>query len=301
MGGGAVRGSAWDRAGTSWRFVALAIAGLAVGLSASASRAAQQTIYYGGGTILSPQHEQLVSLAKTSPHRLVFWSSLADNDHPSQCGAVSTPKTHVTVHADGSFSASGPTSGQPGQFTMSGRFTRPGEAAGTARAKYTTGSASCDSGKSRWRVYAPSLGLGSGLLARDAFYGGVTSQTSKQLPSVHQPVLFKVNHDESKVIEITVTMTMVCKSGSDRYTDHDFFDLNLPIQHGKFHHNGHGSQALNASETAHFNSSLSGRFKRHRVLGAWKVSAVVRKNADGSVVDTCGGDTKHWQAARRAP
>jgi hypothetical protein len=293
--------------------VGLAVAGLAFGLTASASPAAHQgsaqlrtslssgaakRTYYGGGAIPSPKHEQLVSIVRTSTHRVDFYGGLADNGQPA-CGVAIAIKSHVAIRADGSFSASG-TTDPKGQFQMSGHFTRRDGAVGTAHAKYTTGTTSCATGKIHWRVYAPSLGLGSGALARDAFYGGLTSQTSSRA-KVRLPVALKVNQTQTKVSDIILASTDVCKNPSHNRPDAQIFAVDLPIQNGKFHHTGHGSYSLNDSETAYLTWTVHGRFKRHRVVGDSTVTIEVKNNADGTTVDTCGGDTKHWQASRHAP
>jgi hypothetical protein len=291
----------------------LAVAALVFGLTASASPAARQgsaqlrtglasaaakRVFYGGGAIPSAKHEQLVSIARTSPHRLDFYGGFADNGQPA-CGVAIAVKSHVAIRADGSFSASG-TTDPKGQFQMSGRFTRRDAALGTAHVKYTTGTTSCATGKIHWRVYAPSLGLGSGALARDAFYGGTTTQTSSYA-RVRLPIALKVNHAQTKVSDIIIASTSACKNASHNRPDHQFFTSNLPINNGKFHHTGHGSESLSDSETAYVTWTIHGRFKRHRIAGDSKITIEVKNNADGSTVDTCGGDTKHWQATRRAP
>src|SRR5206468_3731604 len=107
--------------------------------------ASAKATYYGGGAIPKQRHEQLVSIATRSAHRLDFNGGLADVDQP-QCQVAIAAKTNVKVRSDGSFSASGSTRPQ-GTFEMRGRFTHRDEAVGTAHADYTAGSLSCHTGK----------------------------------------------------------------------------------------------------------------------------------------------------------
>jgi hypothetical protein len=271
----------------------------------SSSTTASKTTYFGGGELPSVGWEQLISLARKGRHKVTFWGNLADNGNLEQCGAVLAANSDVTILPNGSFSASGAimpgggASNQVGTYSVSGRFKGRDEAVGTARAKYTAGNTSCDTDVVYWHDYAPSVGLGTGHLARDAVFGGITSQADKQTKA-RFPIVLRLNHAHTKVAEVAAQLAAYCKKDPSHSLRGVFtFDW-IKVNKGRFHaaKSGHLSTS---TETVHFTTSIHGRFRRHRVTGDWKLTAVFRNNSDGSVADTCGGGNRTWQASRRGP
>jgi hypothetical protein len=278
--------------------VALSTAALASGAAAGA-----KTVFYGGGALPGKGREQLLALSRTGAHRVTVLGNVADNGHLARCGAVFISKSHLLVHADRSFSASGPiiegATGQSGTYRLKGRLKGSDEAVGTARATYTLGHAACDTGTIHWHVYAPSVGRGSGRLKSDAVYGGVTSQASGRA-DVRLPVMLRLDHARTSVVELTASINNFCQNdpshanvASGVFNQYDLF-----IDKGRIHGGTAGQYPLSSTQTAYFTQEVHGSFTRHRITGDWKVTVVIKNNNDGSTADTCGGDTKTWQASR---
>ena len=255
---------------------------------------------FGGGAIPTVFHEQLVSLRlNQDASRANAFALLVDYADVEHCGSIQLREDGFAfpVRDDGSFAVR-TDDGRGGLLTLQGRFVRPDKAVGTVQATYKSGSVDCDTGEISWTAFAPSLGSGDGRQRAGAFYGGTTDQTSSTV-HVRQPVALRLSPNGGKVAEIAAFIENSCQSDpTSQVASNDFFEARIPIRNGSFNGTNTFELAADPGETVHFTSTVKGSFHRHRVTGTWKVTAVIRKDSDNSVVDRCGGDTKRWQAMR---
>ncbi|HEY8584946.1 MAG TPA: hypothetical protein VIL49_18450 [Capillimicrobium sp.] len=292
------------------RMLALRLAAATAGATAllAAPAAAATPVggaLYGGGaeTVDGDMPEYTTIRVQKGAERLNFYGEWA-----LRCTGGGEDLSFVTaedvrLRRDGSFSGEGaiegegPLGSQSGTFTFSGRFTARHIAKGVARADVDQtltagGGAACTTGRFRFTVIdAQQRGAIATPKAGAQFYGS-TSQT--------YPALLRLDGRGRALTFASVEYELACEGAEPL-----FLDERMPARFIDLERDGTFSGTETFTDQATVNGSplevtarLEGAFRRGKVRGTWRMTAVARDPATGAQTATCSSERITFRVAR---